>query len=348
MPTVLGIGLIQCLILLSLVFQKRHKSGYDQLLLAWLFVFALHLLLMLLIQLGYQPRIVLSIAKSINLLHGPFLVLYAFSVFNGKVNRTQFFHFAPFIIIVMVDYVISPVANSRWEYAMALMKIISISIYSIYCFQWSGRKIRELKKTRSDSIFVEAGWVKVVAILMLLMIGLGVLHIVSVHFMNEQYYTLLDIGLYVLLIILLGYYGLKQGVVYVPPSNTNKTGYKHSPLSEEQKKELKTCIKQYFEKETDFLQQDFSLSTLSAQLDIPKHHLSETINQDLGITFFALVNKNRVAHVIELMKEGRADEMSLEGLGFSAGFNTKSAFFRNFKEHTGQTPSQYLRAIKKS
>lgn len=348
MPTVLGIGLIQCVILVSLVVQKRRASGYDQLLIGWLLVFAVHLFLMLAIQMGYHHSIVLSVAKSINLLHGPFLVLYAFAIFSGKIRRIQLLHFLPFLLIVVADYFIASPGNSPWEYSMALMKTISIAGYSIYCLRWADHKIQEFKKTRSDSFFIEAGWVKIVAILMLVMIGLGALHIVSVHLMDEQYYTLIDIGLYVLLIILLGYFGLKQGVVYVPPSKTNKNGYRHSPLSEDKKQGLTMQVKKYFETETGFLQPEFSLSTLSAQLDIPKHHLSEIINQDMGITFFALVNKSRIAHVTRMMKEGKAEEMSLEGLGFSAGFNTKSAFFRNFKEHTGQTPRQYLRSLNTS
>ncbi len=345
MPTVLGIGLVQCVILVALVLQKRRKAGYDQLLIVWLLVFTLHLSLILTIQMGYPFRIVLSIAKSINLLHGPFLILYAFAIFNGKIKSIQLIHFAPFVLIVIADYLIASPGNNPWEYAMALMKTISIMAYSIYCIRWADQKILELKKTRSDSRFIEAGWIKIVAILLLLMIGLGALHILSVHIMNEQYYTLLDIGLYVLVIILLGYFGLKQGVVYTPPTTTSKAGYRHSPLSEDQKQGLQGRIESYFETETDFLQQEFSLSTLSDHLDIPKHHLSEIINQDMGITFYALVNERRVAHVIQMMKEGKADEMSLEGLGFSAGFNTKSAFFRNFKEHTGQTPSQYLKDL---
>ena len=348
MPTVLGIGLIQCVILVLLVLQKRRMAGYDKLLIVWLLVFAIHLSLMLTIQIGYQFRIVLSVAKSINLLHGPFLILYSFAIFNGKNERIQLIHFVPFVLIVIVDYLIATPGDGLWEYVMALVKIISIASYSIYCLRWANHKILELKRTRSDSVFIEAGWIKIVAILMLLMLGLGLLHILSVHVMNERYYTLLDIGFYVLMIILLGYYGLKQGVVYVPLTNVSKAGYKHSPLSDDQKQVLQDRILTYFETETDFLQHEFSLSTLSGHLGVPKHHLSEIINQDMGISFFALVNKNRVAHVIQMMKAGKAVEMSLEGLGFSAGFNTKSAFFRNFKEHTGQTPSQYLKSLGKS
>ena len=81
------------------------------------------------------------------------------------------------------------------------------------------------------------------------------------------------------------------------------------------------------------------LKDLALAADMSPHHLSRLLNEVYAHGFSQYVNEKRVAEAQRLI--GHADHLSLEGIGYEAGFNSKSAFFSTFKKMTGRTPAQY-------
>ena len=45
------------------------------------------------------------------------------------------------------------------------------------------------------------------------------------------------------------------------------------------------------------------------------------------------------------MADAETDRLSLLGIGFAVGFNSKTVFNTTFKKVTGQTPSEYKKQI---
>ncbi|MEM7514706.1 MAG: AraC family transcriptional regulator [Bacteroidota bacterium] len=119
--------------------------------------------------------------------------------------------------------------------------------------------------------------------------------------------------------------------------------YRHSPLQEKEILHYQHRINDFFGRSKAYLQPDFSLASLSEAVDIPKHHLSQIINSEMNSTFYELVNAKRIEYAMLNMRE--RDNLTLEGLGYECGFNSKSAFFSNFKKKTGKTPGQYKKEI---
>ena len=83
------------------------------------------------------------------------------------------------------------------------------------------------------------------------------------------------------------------------------------------------------------------LNDLASAASVPSHHLSRLLNEVYPHGFSQYVNEKRIAEAQQLMEH--ADHLSLEGIGYEAGFNSKSSFFGTFKKMTGQTPAQYKR-----
>ena len=81
------------------------------------------------------------------------------------------------------------------------------------------------------------------------------------------------------------------------------------------------------------------LKDLASAAGVSSHYLSRLLNEVYPHGFSQYVNEKRVAEAQQLMSH--ADHLSLEGIGYEAGFNSKSAFFRIFKKTTGRTPAQY-------
>lgn len=80
------------------------------------------------------------------------------------------------------------------------------------------------------------------------------------------------------------------------------------------------------------------IADLAAQLDMPVHHLSQTINRRAEESFSDYINRYRVEEAKTLLTDtGKA----ITTVAFDAGFNSESAFYRHFKNFTGKTPKQF-------
>ena len=98
--------------------------------------------------------------------------------------------------------------------------------------------------------------------------------------------------------------------------------------------------------EKPYLDRELTIYDLSEQLKIPRHILSEVINEHMGKNFYHLINDYRVKEVKERMKQEDLKQLTILAIAFDSGFNSKSSFNTIFKEKTGQTPSEYLKSLK--
>jgi AraC-like DNA-binding protein len=76
---------------------------------------------------------------------------------------------------------------------------------------------------------------------------------------------------------------------------------------------------------------------------ISSRHLSQLLNERLGMSFFDYVNRLRVDEVKRLLSEPKLADRSILDLAFEAGFSSKSSFNSIFKRFTGQSPTAYRR-----
>ena len=94
-----------------------------------------------------------------------------------------------------------------------------------------------------------------------------------------------------------------------------------------------------------YLNIHFTLSVMSAETDIPAHHLSYYLNEHLQINFNTWKNDLRINHVINLINNGSYESLTLDALSKQSGFGSRSSFINAFKLKTGQTPSEYLQNL---
>lgn len=91
-----------------------------------------------------------------------------------------------------------------------------------------------------------------------------------------------------------------------------------------------------------FLKQELTLKEFSEHACLTPRETSKLINQGLGISFIDFVNQYRIARFKELADDNQLEHLSLLGLAFESGFNSKSTFNRVFKKMEGKSPSSYL------
>ncbi len=96
-----------------------------------------------------------------------------------------------------------------------------------------------------------------------------------------------------------------------------------------------------------YLQSGFTLSTITQETNIPYHQLTTYYNNYLGINFNDWKNNARIDHAMDLIRNGRAKNLTLESIAYSCGFLSRSNFVNSFRKKTGLTPSEFLRSIPK-
>ena len=90
-----------------------------------------------------------------------------------------------------------------------------------------------------------------------------------------------------------------------------------------------------------YLNPELTLRGLAEKCDQKSYLVSQAINQCLGKSFFELINTYRVEEAQKLMLDSNYDHLSILGVGFEAGFNSKTTFNTTFKRITGTTPNEF-------
>ena len=104
-------------------------------------------------------------------------------------------------------------------------------------------------------------------------------------------------------------------------------------------------IMNLMDKEKPYLDCELTLGKMAEMLDIDDHELTRVLNDEMDINFYGLVNKYRIDTVKEKLKEPSSRNFTIMASAYESGFNSKSTFYRIFKEYTGITPKDYLETL---
>ena len=91
---------------------------------------------------------------------------------------------------------------------------------------------------------------------------------------------------------------------------------------------------------------ELTLTTLAVKLTIHPHDLSRIINMGLEKNFSDFINEFRVRDIARKMEDPAYHRITLLGIAYESGFNSKTTFNRVFKEMTGKTPVEYKNGLK--
>ena len=94
--------------------------------------------------------------------------------------------------------------------------------------------------------------------------------------------------------------------------------------------------------EEPYLDQELSLRSLAAQVELHPNQLSWLLNERLNKNFNEFVNHYRVQAFKKLALDPANAQVTLLGLAYDSGFSSKTVFNTYFKKETGRTPKQFL------
>ncbi len=151
-------------------------------------------------------------------------------------------------------------------------------------------------------------------------------------------------------IYIVGFYNLKHPEVFkirFPLNNISKS-IKKNELNEKEIHEIQNLIDRFFDKEKGHRRVELSLSILANEINSTTNKLSWVLNNIYKKTFYELVNEYRVQDFLERLEKNDHKEFTLLSIAFDVGFNSKSTFYKAFKEITNLTPTAYIKNVENS
>jgi AraC-like DNA-binding protein len=103
-------------------------------------------------------------------------------------------------------------------------------------------------------------------------------------------------------------------------------------------------LQQYFQRQQPYLDPELDLQRVAKECGYSRNQISYLLNQVLGQSFYRYVNQARLWHLLTAL-EVSTPPLRIDELAFAAGFNSLSAFYSCFRQHTGQSPKAYVKKI---
>lgn len=362
------------LFIILLILSKKNKLTSDYLLIIWLSLFVIHFITLFIIVERNSSDVVwqmliLEFSETSVFLHGPLFLLYYFSLTKQNFNfqKNDLIHFIPFILSYSYFLKGILVSSNSNEFivrnVLLVLKMLSLFIYIIVVL----RKLRQ-HHVNVENIFSNTeekyldwfsflGW-GIISILIISLISLSIERFTSISIPQlGGLYSNIALSLFA---IMIGYFGFKQETIFsgqdliqlkevkkekkveeVMKVEFDTTKYKKSGLEFSKSKDIHKELLNLFEREKPFLEPDLTLYSLSKQMNVKPNHLSQVINSLEEVNFFDFVNQYRIKLASDKIKEGLSDSLTMLGIAFECGFNSKASFNRAFKKFTGLTPTEF-------
>ena len=379
-------GIIITFFLAVLLAGKKGKSEADKILTAWLIMTGFHLTMFYLYLSGNYIKFpwLLGLHLPLPLVHGPFLFLYTTALTQvRKIKAVGLIHFAPVLVTyaLMFQFFRLPADQKVWVYQhggsgykwltdLVFIAIIASGvIYVILSFLNLRQHKVNIENQFSNTARINLNWLRY------LIYGTSAIWIVILVGLNDIYIF----GTVVLYVFFIGYFGIRQVGIFsnkpliVEPAKSllgkdvnagseiknqlqtaahvsnepdTKRKYQKSSLTAAEAGRIYNQLHQLMLKEKLFKDPELNLGQLAGNLNVHSNVLSQVINSFENKTFYDYINGLRIEEFKTLVADPQSSQYTLLSLAFECGFNSKTAFNRNFKKTTGLSPSEYLNQLK--
>ncbi|WP_010136705.1 helix-turn-helix domain-containing protein [Ochrovirga pacifica] len=119
------------------------------------------------------------------------------------------------------------------------------------------------------------------------------------------------------------------------------------PLSSSLIATYKNKLQTSMEQDQVYLDSSLSLRKLAQKIDLHPNQLSWLLNDCFDQNFNDFINFYRIQHFKKLAVQPGSEQYTLLSLAYESGFNSKSVFNACFKKQEANTPSQWVKSVKK-
>jgi len=276
---------------------------------------------------------------------GPLIYFYVLKITRPeyKFGWKDLLHFSPLLFELVVQLM-----EVRWlNPVLQLLVFISIITYLYFAHRLIQNFYRRLQPVMMDRSLLEFRWLRrllaITALLWLLWIGYAAVDYFGYRYQLgiQVYYPFYILFAVIIIWTAAAAFLRPQGGLMVQTTTAPKSS---API---ELREKGTWLKKVMEANLYYQDPELSLSSLAEKLSLTTHELSRIINIALKKNFNDFINEYRIKDVVAKMQDPAYDRITLLGMAFDAGFNSKATFIRAFKQLTGKNPAEYKRELEK-
>lgn len=304
-------------------------------------VFTLSIVEELIDVLGFYPALPHTLRMSIwmEFAMGPLVLGFANGLRNRSLSKHWWLHFAPLILclIIWLPFYLKPGAEKVLALGQPISSVLAIFVLTKagYLLTYLVLALKALPNVNTRG-WLGLNWVRpwliaVIVVTTLLYVNFLLNYLGLVGIPDSDYVGSLILALFMFV--------LAYGVIRQPKLVFSRTT--GSKLDPDQQKAIGNNLEDYLKTEKPYLDPDLTLRSLAQQMAISESQLTEVLNSHLGNNFYGVINGLRLDAVTKSFGKTENDGRTILELAFSAGFNSKAAFYRAFRGHFGVTPNQY-------
>lgn len=136
----------------------------------------------------------------------------------------------------------------------------------------------------------------------------------------------------------------RRKICNLPEPTEKNVQEKTAVYSQEEADILTKKLIEYVVEEEPFLVPNLSLRMLAERIEIHPNKLSWLLNEKIGKNFNVFVNHYRIEYFKKIALDPDNSHISLIGLAYESGFNSKTVFNTYFKKEMGITPKEFLKS----
>jgi len=290
---------------------------------------------------------IIFILRQLSLIIPPLLFIYAQNVFSPGYFKfgKHFFHFLPFLFVVAY-YIVKLIPLDNFIIALSPFRISSGTIIlaqNLIYLVWIGFIINKYKKNsnlKDKSSISRKNWLRLmlIAFIVLWLVQFNSFIVMDLYRKYKlcPYTSSLYFGSVFIIINVILYNAVDISDVF-----KQNIKYVYSKLSPKQIDKIYSNIEMLMNKERLYNNPDLTLSSLSTIISVPQKYLSQVINEKTNHSFNDFINSYRIKESKKLLKESHKNRLTISEILYEVGFNTRSSFYKCFKENTGITPTEY-------
>lgn len=234
---------------------------------------------------------------------------------------------------------------------LSIVDTIYMLLYLAFTFQLFYNYRQKIQQYFSNTYKLELNWILSFLILFTVLFLYDLSQtIISSLFFDLNYVDRWWMNLLMAIVTL--YVGIKGYFTDTTKLKKLKFSFTPNPISIPQPDKSKAIsqeeidvVKNYIEEEKPYLNSELNLSDLAEELNMTRAQLSQVINSGFGQNFNDFVNNFRINAFKDKLKEGQHKQLSLLGIAYDCGFNSKATFNRVFKKLTHTSPTEFLNSL---